>query len=269
LKRLINETEFMGFKTVLAGNIKGYLDYHSNPTAIIPEAEKRFMDKKMCVSFTDGTKLNIEMALIANGIGAKTIVPGMLGLEVKDINQFPSFFNFDALWDGDTPIVDYTIKTYPPGGVFVVGYIDHPHQRQTLAWYPPNMGKGPFYVFHRPYHLGHFEYLASVAEAYLDGWAVLKPDFGLKTNVYAYAKKDLKKGELLDGIGGYCSYGLIENTIDNQQKPGLPICLADEVSLKRDITKDEKIFVTDANLERLGQIYSKYDGSLKSIVGGG
>ena len=71
LKRLINEIELWGFQTVLAGNMKGYLDRYSNPTAIIPEAEKRFMDYQMCASYTDGTKLCIEMALIANAIGGQ------------------------------------------------------------------------------------------------------------------------------------------------------------------------------------------------------
>jgi len=125
---------------------------------------------------------------------------------------------------------------------------------------------GPFYVFHQPYHLGHFEYLASVVEAYLDNWAILQPGFGLKTNVYTYAKKDLKKGDTLDGIGGYCTYGLIENTIDNQIQPGLPICLAEDVTINRDILKDEKIFLEDINFEKLVQRYSKYDLDLMTII---
>ena len=85
LKRLINDIELWGFQTVLAGNMKGYLDRYSNPTSIIPEADKRFMDYKMCASYTDGTKLSIEMALIANSIGGRTVVPGMLGPRVKDL----------------------------------------------------------------------------------------------------------------------------------------------------------------------------------------
>ncbi len=245
IKRLINDVELMGFKTVMAGNIKGYLDRTSNPTAIIPEADKRFMDYKMCASYTDGTKLNIEMALVANGIGARVMQPGMYGPYVKDIYDVFSFFDFDALWDGTTPIADYTIGTQPSGGVFVIGFNDHPHQQETLAWYPCRLGVGPFYVFHRPYHLGHFEIMASIAEAYLDNWGILQPNFGFCTNVYAYAKKDLKAGEILDGVGGYTSYGLIENCTENQQTLGLPICLAENVSLRRDIKQDEKIFMGD------------------------
>lgn len=90
LKRLMNETEFWGFQTLLAGNMKGYLDRYSNPTTIIPEAEKRFMDYKMCVSYTDGTKLSVEMALTANAIGGRTVSPVCL---VRGLRIFMMSFN--------------------------------------------------------------------------------------------------------------------------------------------------------------------------------
>ena len=76
------------------------------------------------------------------------------------------------------------------------------------------------------------------------------------TNVYAYAKKDLHRGDALDGIGGYAAYGLIENASDNKAHPGLPICLAEEVTLNRDIKKDEKIFMEDIIL---GEDPSKFE----------
>ena len=82
--------------------------------------------------------------------------------------------------------------------------------------------------------------MACIAEAFLDGWAVLQPTFGFMTNVYAYAKKDLHDGMHLDGIGGYAAYGLIENCSDNLVNPGLPICLAEEVTLLHDVKRTGK-----------------------------
>jgi predicted homoserine dehydrogenase-like protein len=233
----------------MAGNMKGFLDRYSNPTSIIPEAQKRCMDPKMCASYTDGTKLCVEMALIANGIGAITPVPGMLGPRVPDIYQIFDHFDLDKLWDGSTPLVDFTLGTRPPGGVFLIGYTDHPHQVETLSWYPCRLGPGPFYVFHRPYHLGHFEIAACITEAFLDHQPLLQPRYGFSTNVYAYAKKDLRAGDVLDGIGGYTVYGLIENCADNRQHSGLPICLAENTVLRRDIGKDEKIRLEDVEYD--------------------
>jgi predicted homoserine dehydrogenase-like protein len=105
------------------------------------------------------------------------------------------------------------------------------------------MGPGPYYLFYRPYHLGHIEAMTCIAEAVLDGSAILQPTFGFQTNVYAYAKRDLRKGEQLDGIGGYTCYGLIENCSENAERPGIPICLAEYATLKQDIVKDGKIFM--------------------------
>ncbi len=50
---------------------------------------------------------------------------------------------------------------------------------------------------------------------------------------------------MLDGIGGYTCYGMIENCSENETHSGLPVCLADEVTLKRDVAKDQKIFMED------------------------
>jgi predicted homoserine dehydrogenase-like protein len=254
LKRLIDEIEFMGFQLVMAGNIKGYLDRYVNPTTIIPEADKRGLDYRMCASFTDGTKLCVEMAVLANGLGLRTAVPGMLGPRISDIHDVFACFDFEALWDGKQALVDYVLGAKPRGGVFAIGYTDDPYQREALAWFPPQMGPGPFYLFYRPYHLIHFESMASVAEAALHGRAILKPDFGFRTNVFAYAKRDLRQGETLDGPGGYTCYGLIENCVQEDghaemANDGLPICLADNVRLKRDMSKDQRIGMNDVEYD--------------------
>lgn len=249
LKRLADEVALMGFKLVMTGNIKGYLDRYANPTTIIPEADKRGLDYRMCASFTDGTKLCVEMAVLANGLGLRTATPGMFGPRAASVRDVLNKFDFDELWDGERGLVDYILGAEPKGGVFVVGYTDDDYQRETLGWLPPQMGKGPYYVFTRTYHLVHFEAMASVAEAALNRRAVLKPDFGFRTNVYAYAKRYLRQGETLDGVGGYACYGLIENCDANGWNAGLPICLADGVVLKRDVAQDAKILWDDVELD--------------------
>lgn len=268
LKRLINDIELWGFTTVMAGNMKGYLDRYANPTMIVPEADKRSLDYKMCTSYTDGSKVCIEMPLTANAIGARTVAAGMLGPRVKDIYNIFQYFDFEALWDGSTPLVDYVLGAYPPGEVFVIGYNDDPHQMETLrAYLPCRLGPGPFYLFHRPYHLGHIEVAPCIAEAYLDGWAVLQPTHGLLTDVYAYAKKDLVAGEMLDGIGGYAAYGLIENCAENTISPGLPITLCEGLVLQRDIAKDEKIMLADVRVPADHRGFALYRLAQRALEG--
>jgi len=144
------------------------------------------------------------------------------------------------------PIMEHLLIEAKAGGigefVFVVGYCDNTFQRAMMEYY--KMGKGPYYVFYRPYHLCHIEVLSTV-KAVEKGEALLQPSYGFRTNVYAYSKRNLKTGEILDGIGGYTCYGLIENQEDNIETPGLPICLADDVVMKKDVEKDQKIFLSD------------------------
>jgi predicted homoserine dehydrogenase-like protein len=249
IKRLVEEMTFMGFQLVMGGNIKGFLNRYANPTTIKPEADKRNLDARMCASFTDGTKLCVEMAVLANGLGLSTPVPGMLGPRVADIHDVFDHFDFETLWDRKTGLVDYVLGARPTGGVFAIGYTDDAYQRDTLAWFPPRMGPGPFYLFYRPYHLGHFEGMATVAEAVINRRPTLQPRYGFRTNVYARAKRDLAAGEILDGVGGYTCYGLIENCADHKTDAGLPVCLADQARLKRAIRKDESIRMTDIYCE--------------------
>ena len=242
LKHMIDEIRLWGFDLVMAGNIKGFLDRYANPTTIIPEADKRNLDYRMCTSYTDGTKLNIEMAIIANAFSLKTTEPGMLGPPMADVGEIFDFFNFDKLWEERVPVVDYILGAKPGGGVFVVGYCDNPYQRSMLSYY--KMGPGPFYLFYRPYHLCHIEAMSAVLRA-LSGDCFLRPDFGFRTNVIAYAKRDLHAGESLDGIGGYTCYGKIENCGVGGINSGLPICLAYDLRVKCDIVKDSRIRIED------------------------
>jgi predicted homoserine dehydrogenase-like protein len=248
-RHVIDELQFMGFQLVMAGNIKGYLDRYVDPTSIIPEADKRDLDYRMCSAYTDGSKLCVEQAVIANAYGLRTDVPGMHGPRMAHTDDVFDHFDFGSLWDGETGLVDYVLDAKPRGGVFAVGYTEHFHQMRTLEWYPTDIGPGPFYVFNRPYHLGHFESMATVARAALDGQSVLKPDFGMVTNVYSYAKKDLKAGDTLDGMGGYACYGLIENVNEDAEAPGIPICLAEAVTLKKDVPKDGRVLLEDVDYD--------------------
>lgn len=250
IKRLVDDLLFWGFELVMAGNIKGYLDRYANPTSIIPEADKRCLDYRMCTSYTDGTKLCVEMAVVANALGLRAAVPGMVGPRGQHVHDVFHLFDLDALWRNREPVVDYVLGAQPTGGVFAIGHTDNEFQQYTLDWFPPKMGPGPYYLFYRPYHLGHIEAMACVVEAVLDGRALLQPRCGLRTNVYAYAKRDLHAGETLDGIGGYTCYGLIENCLDNVQHPGLPICLAEGVVLQRDVAKDGKVYLDDVRYDR-------------------
>ena len=248
IKTLVDEITFWGFEPVMLGNMKGFHDLYSDPTKIAPEADKRNLDHKMCASYTDGSKLCVEMAAVANALCGRAIQPGMVGPRMESVHDIFDHFDFASFWQkGDEPVVDYVLGAKPVGGVFVIGYTDQEFQQFTLSWYPPDMGPGPFYLFYRPYHLGHIEALRCVAEAVLDGSTRLAAWSGLRTNVVAYAKRDLQAGEVLDGMGGYCTYGYIENLddADSLGGVGLPQLLCDGLKLVQPVRKDQRIRQAD------------------------
>ena len=61
------------------------------------------------------------------------------------------------------------------------------------------------------------------------------------------AKRDLKAGECLDGIGGFCTYGLIENTAAARSAGALPIGLSEGCVLRRDVSKDDVLSFEDVD----------------------
>ena len=264
IKRLVDEILFWRFELVMAGNIKGFLDRSADPTSILPEAAKRALDPKMCASYTDGTKVCVEQALVANALGLRTSVPGMAGPRAERLDDVFRLFDLPKLRRDHGGVVDYVLGPPPKGGVFVIGYNDQPFQKFMLGWFPSDLGPGPFYLFQRPYHLNHIESLRSVAEAALDGTAVLAPWRGFQTQVYAYAKRPLKAGEILDGGGGYACYGLIENCADQGDRPGLPVGLAESVALRRSVARGGKIYWDDVVIPAERDDFQTYASALRA-----
>lgn len=264
IARLIRETTRWGMQLVLAGNIKGFLDRYSNPTKIVPEADKRRLDYRMATAYTDGTKLCIEMALVANAFDLQTPAPGMSGPRAKSVREALTLFDLNAARHSEKPWVDYLLGAEPGGGVFVIGYCAELYQQSMLEYY--KMGRGPYYLFYRPYHLCHVEAMQCIFDAAHAHESLLEPTFGLRANVFAYAKRPLKRGERLDGIGGYACYGLIENCAPGEMARGIPICLADDVILKRDLAADAKINFEDVEYDSQRVDFVMYEKAVRTAL---
>jgi predicted homoserine dehydrogenase-like protein len=250
LMRMIDEIRMWGFEIAMAGNIKGFLDRTSTAESKREEARIRNLNPVQCAAYSDGTKLNIEMALIGNGAGLVPWVTGMEGPAAGDVREVFSRFDFSRY--GRTGVVDYILGAEPNGGVFVVGRCDDPVQVPYLKYY--KLGEGPFYLFYRPYHLCHLETPVAVAAAALDRRPILWPRHGRLNDVYAFAKRDLKAGEAIaHGIGGDSCYGLIEKCADADAKGRLPIALLEREDdsmprMTRAVPKDRPLTYQDADL---------------------
>lgn len=227
----------IGLTPLLCGNIKGLHDPYRNPTTQKGFAEKWGQQPTMVTSFADGTKISFEQAIVANATGMQVARRGMLGYNFDGhVDDLTKRYDVEELKQLNG-IVDYVVGSKPGPGVFVLATHDDPRQRHYLNLY--KLGEGPLYSFYTPYHLCHFEVPLSVARAVLFQDAVLTPLDGPRVEVITAAKIDLKKGQTIDGLGGYMTYGLAENAGVLQQENLLPIGLAEGCQLTRDIAKDE------------------------------
>ena len=66
--------------------------------------------------------------------------------------------------------------------------------------------------------------------------------------VVTVAKRDLKSGERLDGVGGFCAYGLIDNHAAARSMNALPIGLSEGCVLRRNIRKDNVLAFDDVDI---------------------
>jgi predicted homoserine dehydrogenase-like protein len=239
----------LGVKPVLCGNIKGLHDPYRNPTTQEGFAKKWGQQPSMVTSFADGSKISFEQAITANGTGMGVAKRGMHGPTVKSGTWLKdcvyNLYPLEDLLEGPG-IVDYVVGAEPGPGVFVLGTHNHPTQQHYLNLY--KLGEGPLYLFYTPYHLCHFEVPNTVARAVLFQDAALTPLGKPYVSVITAAKKDLKAGEILDGIGHYMTYGLCENADTATEERLLPIGVAEGCVLKHDIPKDQVITYDDVIL---------------------
>jgi predicted homoserine dehydrogenase-like protein len=243
---LFRFVQSMGYKPVLMGQIKGFLDRYRNPETQRGFAEKTGQKPAMVASFADGSKLAIESAIMGNATGFVPMVRGMHGHACAHVKDLLTKFEPSDFAAGG--FVDFVLGAEPHTGAFVMTYDDHPIKKRYMSYF--KFGDGPLYMFHTPYHLPHMQLPHTVARAVLFGDATLTPRGAPVCDTITYAKRDLKAGERLDGMGGFTCYGLVDSYETCRSSDFLPIALSVDCRLKRDIAKDQPIGYADVDLPR-------------------
>jgi predicted homoserine dehydrogenase-like protein len=238
---LIRYLQTLGLKVVAAGNIKGMVDHYRNPDTQRGFAEKYDQDVKKVTSFADATKLSMETTVLANATGFRVGKRGMFGPACDYVREASNLLPPEPMLE--TGIVDYVVGAAPHTGAFAVIHEDNPYKQEQLAYY--KLGSGPFYTFYTPYHLPHLQIASTIGRAAVQSDATVTPLDGPVCEVLSVAKRDLKAGERLDGIGGFHVYGLIDNHDAARAMDALPIGLSEGCVLVRDVAKDSVICFGD------------------------
>ncbi len=145
-----------------------------------------------------------------------------------------------------TGLVDYALGAAPYTGAFVIVHEDSPLKKVQLAYY--KLGDGPFYVFYTPFHLPHIQIASTIGRAVIHHDATVAPIAGPVCEVVTVAKHDLNAGERLDGIGGFCAYGLIDNATDARATAALPMALSEGCVMRHAVSKDRVLTFKDVEI---------------------
>jgi predicted homoserine dehydrogenase-like protein len=243
---LLRYLRAIGLRPVAAGNLKGIVDYYRTPDTQKTFAEKNSQNPRKVTSFADATKLSMETTVLANATGFQVGRRGMYGPTCTHVQEMAHLLPPEKMLK--TGLVDYALGAAPYTGAFVIIYENSLLKKTQLAYY--KLGQGPFYVFYTPYHLPHIQIASTIARAVIHNDPTVAPVAGPVCEVVAMAKRNLKSGELLDGIGGFCTYGLIDNSLDARKNSALPIGLSEGCQLRQDIPKDSLITLSDVTLPK-------------------
>ena len=216
---------------------------------------RRGLNPNMLVEFVDGSKTMIEMACFGNATGLTPDVPDMHGpsTSVPELSRI-----FRLREDGGilsrSGVVDYAVGHVAPG-VFLIVSTAHPRLKQCLVL--RDMGPGPVYTLFRPFHLCSMEVPLTVAVIAIYGRATMQPRDQLSVEVTTVAKRDLRAGELLEGIGGRTHRAGAMSYTEARVLDALPLGLAKGCRLKQAVAKGTLIVrsmvepVADSLLHRL------------------
>jgi predicted homoserine dehydrogenase-like protein len=268
-RRLIDWAETLGYRIVAAGRGTRFypFDADGQPEEAFARygfsqelVERRRFNPQMYNSFRDGSKAQIEMTSLANMTG---LVPDVRGMHqpsagVGDLARLFCPQEHGGLLSREG-VVELANAVAPDGetlmpdeltsGVFVVIGTDNPilGEDVTLWGLPGHAGR--FAALYRPYHLCGIETPLSAVEAALFGRPTGAPLPTPTAECVAVAKHDLKAGETLDGSGGKLVVGQIERATVARAEDLLPLGLAYNAPLQRDIPRGRALTYADVRLD--------------------
>lgn len=253
-----------GFHVSSAGKGTRYLPaYHkSTPDTVWDyyglsheEASKAGMNPKMFNSFLDGTKSGLEMAAIANACGLEVPNDGLLfppcGMDDLANILKPSKFGGVLEQNGQVEVVSSLERDGRPvfkdlrWGVFAVLEAPNDYAASCFKQYGMNTDStGQFSAMYKPFHLIGMELNISIFSAALLNQATGQTQRFIG-DVVSTTKRNLKKGEMLDGEGGATVWGKLIPAKLSLSLEALPIGLAHGIKLKNEVKENEIIKWSD------------------------
>ena len=223
------------------------------------QAERGALNPKMFNSFLDGSKPAIESTAIANATGLSvplnglSFPPGSIDdiptlmrprseggvLEAKGLVEVISSLTLEGKQ------IPYDIRK----GVWVCIEADTDYVKNCFEEYKVVTDPGGRYMsLYKRWHMIGLELGMSVASV-----GIRKEPTGaascFNADVIATAKRHLNSGESLDGEGGYTVFGKLAPSNVSLANGNLPLGLAHDLKLTRDVAKDQPLTWEDVEID--------------------
>ena len=265
---LVDWARTCGFPVVAAGRGHKWLPHFCESTpetvwgyyGLTPEqAGRGGLNPKMFNSFLDGSKPSIECTAVANATGLTVPGNGLLypPASIEDIPfvtrpiseggvlERKGMVEVISSLEADGRTIPYDIRM----GVWVTVEAETEYIKNCFEEYNAHTDpSGRYFTLYKRWHLIGLEVGVSVASVALRGEAT-----GVATcwnaDVVATAKRDLRPGDLLDGEGGYTVWGKLLPATTSARMGGLPLGLAHDVKVVRDVRKGQSLCWDDVAID--------------------
>jgi predicted homoserine dehydrogenase-like protein len=271
---LVDWARTCGFPVVAAGRGHKWLPHFAQSTpdtvwgyyGLTPEqATRGGLNPKMFNSFLDGSKPSIESTAVSNATGLSVPSNGLLypPASVEDIPFVTRPISEGGVLEKKGMVevissletngrkIPYDIRM----GVWVTVEAETEYIKNCFEEYNAHTDpSGRYFTLYKRWHLIGLEVGVSVASVALRG----EPT-GVATawnaDVVATAKRDLKPGETLDGEGGYTVWGKLLPAEKSTAMGGLPLGLAHNVKLVRDVKQGQSLSWADVAMDTRTDAY--------------
>ena len=290
IAEMVDWARAAGFSVAAAGKGTKYLPaYHAvTPDHVwehygltAEEARKAGMNSQMFNSFLDGTKSAIEMAAVANACALDVPHDGLVfppcGADELATMLRPKSLGGVLAGDGMVEVVSSLKRDGEPvprdlrWGVYTVLKAQNDYAAACFKQYGlPTDPSGRYAAMYKPFHLIGLELSISIASVALRGEPTGSCR-GWRGDAVAVAKRDLKSGEMLDGEGGYTVYAKLVPAARSLALGALPIGLAGQVKLTRDVAAGAFVQAADVALDEdlTGRAGAAADGAASKRLGQG
>ena len=265
---LVDWARTCGFPVVAAGRGHKWLPHFCQSTpetvwgyyGLTPEQARRGgLNPKMFNSFLDGSKPSIECTAVANATGLTVPGNGLLypPASVEDIPfvtrpiseggvlERKGMVEVISSLEADGRKIPYDIRM----GVWVTVEAETDYIKNCFEEYNAHTDpSGRYFTLYKRWHLIGLEVGVSVASV-----ALRREATGVATcwnaDVVATAKRDLRPGDMLDGEGGYTVWGKLLPATTSARMGGLPLGLAHDVKVVRDVRKGQSLCWDDVAID--------------------